>query len=183
MKTMVMFFILMISLFGCNKGGKDSAIGDPPSASLAFTFTDENGQDLFSGENAKYDPNDIRVVLPCIKEIHIDCEEEFIKIPLDSTHNYLEAREFSFRTIDDGTSVFLLEIGYVMNSTFLFEFFPEKIDTMYFRLNYLEEIKESFIDDGIAADNLPIPHFDAFYNGELICIDCNRVEIYKIVVK
>ena len=181
MKNANVILLMVIFLFGCNKTGKE--IQGEPHTTVGFSFivTDENGNDLFFGKNAKYDYNDICFFLDCEGE-QVNCEDR------DSLISYEIAAKhgvFFAHTVDVEKPYFSLNSSYLdknySESKVFVQFFPEKIDTINFRLTHYQVIHPSKEEElQVITINM---RYNLLFNGELICTDCDRNNIYKIEVK
>ena len=147
MRTII-YLLIMISLVGCNKPE-----GEPKYIILKFILTDENGQDLFFGQNAKYNPKDVKVEY--VREHNFDVDYD-LYIPYERNH-------FSFSG----------PLPVVAEFTFLFEFIPERIDTICFKKVRTKQVT-------IFSRRLL---WDTYYNRELICTDCDDFQAYTIIMK
>ena len=149
MRTIFLILILIFSL-GCSENRKcryDS--NDIAPISFNFTIINDKGEDLFFGQGAEFDPK---------KVIETNKDSNFV------LRNYLGL-------LPDSKCFYLY--GFYLTSpqdeyTFLFEFFPEKIDTILIKASKEQECVGFWFN------------YDAYYNGELICIDCSYVQTYKI---
>jgi len=125
-------------------------------SSFSFIITDANGQDLFFGQNAKYNADDIKIDL--LREI----DECNCKLNISDDSTYFTFKGFNSR------------VGHL--HTFLFEFISERIDTISFitTLQKRWEEKECFYHYD----------YDVYFNGKLLCNDCKSIgQIHKIVIK
>ena len=130
--------------------------GHPKEIKFRFTLTDENGVDLFFGEDAKFNPLDVKIRDMSFGEGG-DIFENWYNIPLDSDCFYLDTRYYGFSEIN-------------LEFMFLIKFFPDKMNVIRFRPSAKQK-------DKILTD------FDTFFDIEQICKNCDRNLIYKIEIK
>jgi len=154
----------MTSLFGCNKPNPDDC-GFILPPFFSWAFVDENDQNLF-GQNAKYDYRNIVYHGARFRVRHAGT---IIDTFISATDRVITELNIS----DHDNPVFwmgnLFVSGEYLESAFLFDFFSEKVDTIFFRLNRISK-------------PCNITHFDAYFNSEQMCIGC-RSGFYKIVIK
>jgi len=153
MKTII--FIIIVTLFNsCNNGKCDnySALNLSPVA-LYFSIVDGDGNDLFFGEGAIYDPHNVKFTVgqgdPQLAGVNVDKSEQY----------------FSLGTIGGETFVFYAE------------FIPDKIDTIKTESHFTgwHEHPEGCRHHAIYKYNL-------FFNDVQICIECSE-EIFKIEMR
>ena len=101
MKTIrVIIFMLILSLFfSCKRCPPSSS--DPKEPVFCFTITDEDGNDLFFGENSIYDPHSVKVTA---------AQEE-------SQQSHLIVGEMSFALWIDEGKTSILYVEFVPNRT------------------------------------------------------------------
>jgi len=163
MKT-ALLFIAMIFLFGCGNKHNPCNCGFPPPRIFRFIFVGEAGEDLFFGPNAKYDYRNAKTACG------------------DTTRLRVFTGENPYFQINMGLTIF------DPTRTFLFEFFPEKIDTIVFKAS--EE--QTFRSKRECCGEWIVYSFDTYFNGKRICTDCtpisfdfdiSQIQIHKIVIK
>ena len=152
MKTMILF-ITMISLSSCKC--PPSAV-EPKDIAFSFSIIDEEGNDLFFGKDAIYDPKNVRFTE-------------------DQGENWRNVEIVEKNVGLHRVKCFNLG-GYYSPFVFFIEFIPNKIDTIK-----TESHITGYYDKRCA--NLPIFTYDVFFNNIPICIDYSYSEIYKIVLK
>jgi len=144
----------MISLSSCKCPPSDI---DPKDIAFFFSIIDEEGNDLFFGKDAIYEP----------KNVKFTDDQDWI---------YWRNVEIVEKNVGFNIEKCFHLGGYYGPFVLFLEFIPNKIDSIK-----TEKHITGYSDKRCA--NFPIFTFDAFFNNIPICIDCSESEIYKIVIK
>jgi len=158
MKTIKLITFILISMlcFDCAQKCPPSAV-DPHHPMLYFSVIDSEGNDLFFGENAIYDPYSVKIVAEQ-KDDYIEC------LRIYESENY-----------------FVLELACAKGAfkNFYAEFIPNKTDTIKIECHFVR-----WYEEPKGCRHFPINKYEIFFNDTHICTDCQIFnQIYKIELK